>query len=108
MMATLELIICLIVLPTYTHGKAMNFETGEPAPIRWARNCDFHDHDWDKKVGSAHECGQFCRQSQKCTHFSYMKDTCYLKSGPVHLDHAINRKENVLCGVDCSKVEAKC
>ena len=86
------------------------WNSGSPARIFWAPNCDWNDQDLNRVQAPGEACGRLCRESPLCSHFSWNNfngGTCWLKQGSISQNQAI-AKPGVTCGIDCMSGVSNC
>ncbi|CAF5002913.1 unnamed protein product [Rotaria socialis] len=69
----------------------------------WAMSCNFPGNDMFNVQIRGEDCGGRCAQTSNCTHFTwttYLGGTCWLKSGAVSKNDAIETSDlSMVCGV---------
>jgi hypothetical protein len=79
---------------TYTQ-----WSSGESGAVSWAKDCEFLGHDIEKlNVPVDTVCGKYCLQNQKCTHFTWLKGTCILKSNQRQKAEEPSKNVGAICG----------
>ncbi len=58
-----------------------NVSYREEGKIKWAKYCDWEGNNFDEiqDVPIGDNCGNICLADPKCTHFSWVDETCFLK-----------------------------
>jgi len=53
----------------------------EEGKIKWAKYCNWEENNFDEiqDVAIGDNCGNMCLTNPKCTHFSWVDETCFLK-----------------------------
>jgi len=75
--------------------KIFSWKDGSKTRLKWSVDCDFIDSDIGSISSSRDECVDHCAKNSHCTHFTWVKNECYLKqidSGsikPIALDNAV-------------------
>jgi hypothetical protein len=66
----------------------------------WAFGCDFVNNDLAYVNGRGEDCSGSCSLYPHCTHYTWNRGTCYLKSGFVSRGNAIPISDHsVVCGI---------
>jgi len=74
-------VLALIAIQNVNPIDHWNVSNREKGRIKWAKYCDWEGNNFDEiqDVPTADNCGNLCLADQKCTHFSWVDDTCFLK-----------------------------
>jgi len=71
----------------------------EGGSVSWAKDCEFLGHDMEKLNAPVDtNCGRHCLQNDKCTHFTWLKGTCILKSNPRQKAEEPSKNVGAVCG----------
>ena len=68
-----------IAAVSMTSVSARAWKFGDGGLVRWDNDCDFNGYDISRQSSSGERCGGMCIENSRCTHFTYVGGTCYLK-----------------------------
>ncbi|EFX88189.1 hypothetical protein DAPPUDRAFT_305563 [Daphnia pulex] len=80
---------------------------GVGGAVSWAKDCDFTGHDVAKIDGPEHNCGKLCYDysGSKCTHFTWSKGICYIKSNARKKAEEPSKSPGDVCGYVVSRTD---
>lgn len=70
----------------------------EGGAVAWAKDCDFVGYDMTSVESPDHSCGKLCLSSRKCTHFTWRKGVCFIKSHVRKQAEEPNKSLGDICG----------
>lgn len=78
---------------TYTQ-----WNESEDGAVSWAKDCDFTGHSSVRIDGPENGCGKLCLDDKQCTHFTWSKGFCYLKSNFRQKAEEPSKSTGDICG----------
>ena len=100
-MLVLTLKALLILLSTLYINAEINWNGNT-----WAENCDFPGNDLKNIPNTVlHDCEPKCQDTTGCSHYTWLSDTCSLKTGEVFVQDAIETNDGKVCGYTQSTPE---
>ena len=66
--------------------------------VSWAKDCDFTGHDIFKTNSPSTDCGKLCLKNKQCTHFTWSKGNCHLKSNFRQKAEEPSKRTGDICG----------
>ena len=105
----LSAVICLLVIEVFYQVIAVQWQSEN-----WAFACDFIGNDLSNSRVPGKDCGNLCAKTSQCTHFTwttYNGGTCWMKSGSVSKNNAVDTQDrSMVCGIDTksnNKIKSK-
>lgn len=77
--------------------------------VRSSGRCFFNDASFQRMDGEKEDCSTMCLENERCNHFYWLEDTCYLKKSPVSntsqlMDEILPEAKDSICGVVLNRV----
>jgi hypothetical protein len=94
----ITVLLSLSIIELLYQVNAVQWEQGN-----WAFACDFKGNDFSHHGGHGKDCRNLCAKTSQCTHFTWTTfngGTCWMKSGPVSKNNAIDTQDrSMVCGI---------
>lgn len=74
-------VLAILLFQNVNPVENWNVFSSEKGEFKWAKFCDWEGNNFDEiqDVPIADSCGKICLADLKCTHFSWVDETCFLK-----------------------------
>lgn len=60
-------------------ASAFEWRDGDNGQVTWSNDCEFNGNNIDRPTLQDTQCGGACVSNNRCTHFTWISGTCYLK-----------------------------